>query len=125
MPEGTVRRVRRMIAGLLVLSVLLFSGAQTLMAMSLNSQHSGWDVAAQIIAVSADGPSTPAHDDDCDCGPLCSIGGQCTLQANWIPAGNDTLPVLSRLAAAVSPTFQAPLPGIAIRPLSPPPRAIV
>jgi hypothetical protein len=50
MPKGTVRRVRRMIARLLVLVVLLFSGAQASTAILLDAHHHDVDVAGLTIA---------------------------------------------------------------------------
>lgn len=124
MTAGSSDKMRRMIAGLLVLAVLLVSGAQALVAAVPHSHlHDG--SAGQATAVAAHGLTTPVHDDDCDHGLPCCIGGQCVVHAYCIAAGATTLPARPRLAVAVVPMPQLSLSGIVIRPSAPPPRATV
>lgn len=125
MPEGTVRRMNRMIAGLLVLAVLLFSGAQVSMAMLAVAHHHGTNGANQTIAALNYGTATPVHDDDCDHGQPCRIGGQCVTNAYWIPANAVSLPSLAKLGVVSLTSGALSLTGIAAQPSSPPPRAVV
>ena len=102
--------MRRMIAGLLVLAVLLVSGAQALVAAVPHSHlHDG--SAGQATAVAARGLTTPVHDDDCDHGLPCCIGGQCVVHAYCIAVGAAALPARPRLAVAVVPMSQLSLPA--------------
>jgi hypothetical protein len=125
MPEGTVRWVKQIITGLLVLAVLLFSGAQASMAMLPNAHHHDTNGASQTIAALNYGTPAPVHSDDCDEGLPCCIGGQCIMNAHWIPANVDRLPSLSKLGVVGLPDRTLSLNGIATQPASPPPRAIV
>ena len=111
-----------MIAGLLVLAVLLVSGAQALVAAVPHSRpHDG----GQAIAMAAHGFTTPVQDGDCDHGLPCCIDGQCTLHVYCITPGVAVLSNRPRLAVAVLPMPQLLLSGIVLRPSSPPPRATV
>ena len=119
MTAGSSDKMRRMIAGLLVLAVLLVSGAQALVAMVPHSHHHDGGVAGQAIAVAGYDLTTPVHDDDCDHGLPCCIGGQCAVHAYCIAAEAAALPARPRLAVAVVPMPQLSLPGIVIRPSAP------
>ena len=125
MPEGLVLKLRLMIAGLMVLAVLLFSGAPALLALAMHFRDHNVEVAALTAASVDRGVTTPNHNDDCDHGLACCIGGQCTLQAYWMPAKPAALPRRSTLSVAVTAVNERPLAGIATGPSSPPPRSAV
>jgi hypothetical protein len=99
--KGTLRRARRVIAGLLVLTVLLFSGAQASTLMLPIAHHHETNGAGQTIAAVTYGTATPVRDDDRDHGLPCCIGGQCVTHAYWMPAYAAGLAGLSKLGAAL------------------------
>jgi hypothetical protein len=103
MPKGRVRRLRRMISGLMVLAVLLSSAAPVLLALAMHSRDHNVEVAALTAASVERGVTTPDHRDGCEHGLLCCIGGQCTLQAYWIPARAAALPRRSTVSVAAMP----------------------
>jgi hypothetical protein len=114
-----------MIAGLMVLAVLLFSGAPAPLALAMHFGDHNVEVAALTAASVDGGVTTPDHHDGCDHGLACCIGGQCTLQAYWMPARAAALPRRSTLSVAAMPLNGRPLAGIAISPSPPPPRSAV
>lgn len=125
MPKGAVRRVRDVIAGLLVLTVLLFSGPEPSIAVVAGAHHHDADVAGLTVAAIGHGVATPFSDSDHDHGLPCCIGGQCTVHAYWLPVQRTKLPYVSQIAVASPPSRERLLAGIFTEPTSPPPRPAV
>ena len=120
MPRGMMRRLQRMIAGLLVLAVLL-SGAHALTAVPHRHDTDG---AGLIIAVTDHGITTPSQPCDHHHGLPCCIGGHCMSSVQWLPAQHAALPRLSQIAVAPATSRAPRLVGIVAEPSSPPPRTI-
>jgi hypothetical protein len=125
MPQGALRRLRRMIAGLLVLTVLLFSGPQPSVAVAAGAHRHDLKVAGLTVAGIGHGIAAPSPAGDHDQGLPCCVGGQCVAHACLLPAQRAKLPHLSRIAIAPLPSREALLAGILTAPSSPPPRATV
>lgn len=120
-----MRSAKRAIAGLLVLAILLLSGAQTSMMILPDAHHRGTPAAGQIIATANHGMTTPSCEDDCDHGLACCIGSQCLMHACWISARSATVARRPRLPVVYLSSLDLSLPGIAARPAFPPPRTAV
>ena|SRR5690242_9231512 len=121
MPRNAERSVKRRIAGLLVLVVLLFTGAQysTAVCAGADSHH---DTTAMTVAPDQRGD---APDVDHDHGLPCCIGGQCVAHAIWLPVQIASVPAVSQIVVEILPGHEPNLSGILPEPVSPPPRAIV
>lgn len=125
MLNGAARVLRRKIAGLLVLTILLISGTPLAAASWAQAYPQNGPVAGQVVHAAGHGQRIPAGHEGCDDGLLCCIGSQCVIHASWIPAANNPLPDLRRIAAAASTGRHLPLVGISTPPASPPPRTSV
>lgn len=125
MPQGTICKARRMMAGLLVLTVLLFSAAQASVPMLPNSHHHGADMSHQVAMVANRGLATPASRHDNEHGLPCCVGAQCMTHAYWIVGDAGNLPNVSLTATILLWCSEASPPGVAQPPSSPPPRAAV
>jgi hypothetical protein len=107
----------------MILVVLLLSGAPASMAM-LAVHHHDDGIASQTISAADHRVTTPVNHYNCHHALPCCIGGQCTMNAYWIPAKDIDLPSLSKLGAWGMPSRTHLLNGIATQPSSPPPRAL-
>ena len=125
MPQGMMRRLQRIIAGLLVLAVLLFAGAQASIAALAGTCGHHADGAGQIVAMIDYGAATPVHHDESDHALPCCIDGQCSTCAYWVSATRAPLPPLSHLGPASASDRDRLLAGVVTEPSSPPPRAAV
>jgi hypothetical protein len=123
MPKGVLRRVRQMVAGLLVLAVLLFTGPQPSIAVLAGAQD--MDAAGLTVAATDHGMIPPCQDGDHDSGLPCCIGSQCVAHAFWLPAPGVNLPHLSQIAVVSPPSREGLHAGISTEPTSPPPRGAV
>lgn len=122
MPRDAERRVRRRIAGLLALAVLLFTGAQFSTAVFADAGRHGYRV---DMTIAASDQRSDAPNVDHDHGLPCCIGGQCAPHAFWLSAHIASVPAVSQIVVEVLPSNELYLPGVLVEPSSPPPRAIV
>lgn len=122
MLNGAAHMTRRVIAGLLVLAMLLMSGAHTAFALRPEAHQQTGQTISQAVAVVIHGVPATAREDDCDDGLLCCISGQCTVHASWVLVQADPLPGLRRIVATCQSDRSRSLAGITTPPASPPPR---
>jgi hypothetical protein len=126
MPNGAVRRFRRMVTGLLVLVGLLLSGAQgpAAAALPLTSPHHDRPQ-VQTVDMAHPGLATPSGDQHVDHGLACCLSGQCTVQPVWF--ADTSAGFLDRLVLAVGymPSVDRWSSGIGAAPTPPPPRSAV
>jgi hypothetical protein len=125
MPEGMFDGMRRVIAGLLVPVALLFAGVQVSIVMPNAHHHEAFAAGQTAKAATTNDVTVLPHDNDCDHGLPCCIGGQCAAHAYGITTVAAVLPSRSELGVAGPPIRAHALNGIARRPLSPPPRAVI
>jgi hypothetical protein len=105
MPEGTVRRITRMIAGLLVPVVLLFVSVQASTVTPNAHAHEAFAAGQTAMAATTNDVTIPVHDTNCDHGLPCCIGGQCAGHAYCITAVAAVLPSRSELDVAEPPSL--------------------
>ena len=123
MPRGEVPRLRRTIAGALVLAVLLFAAAPSLLASASPAHDHQGKVATMSVATSPRGTSIPAHQVACCDGLACCLGSQCTAVSYWMPSSAiPSQPQRLSVVAVMIPARTARLAGIAPLPEQQPPR---
>jgi hypothetical protein len=125
MPDGRIRGLGRLIAGLLVLTVLLFSGVHASVTTVPSSHHHQSGSAVATVAAAIQGVSAPNQDGDCDHGLCRDIGRQCLMHAYWIPATAVDLQSLPKVGVVRLFGRARSFDGVAVEPSSPPPRVAV
>jgi len=134
MPQGMGRRFRKMIAGLLVLSVFVLSVVQAQAAVLPGTQGASGASAAVHPAGTADAMAplpgqyhtgSPCKSHDGTQAMACCFIGGCSAMSGWISVAATVLPAIMPTTLVYPGSPSVRLDGLLFAPAPPPPRRIV
>jgi hypothetical protein len=134
MPQGMGRRFRKMISGLLFLSIIVMSVAQAhatiLLVMhdairSTAAVHHGGIAGATVPLSGHDHTGSPCKGHDGAHGLTCCFSNGCPMMSGWLPVPTTVLPAIVATTLGYLDASTPRPDGLRFAPTPPPPRRIV